>query len=252
MMRTFGIRATTRPQWKARSLLCFCLVLLLAGCMTERVHPDTEYPAVPDQATFLVKKTDYDNYGRPLFTDRLAGRPGKAGEVFTIVHTVHNRPARSFDIAIVEHEKADMNKPLAVIYEWTGKGFEGGMVISQGVFPGGFSGSGSEVAAYLAIKAAPLVIGGVTGFVVGLVASIPETAGELIHVIVNARERVIAYTIYEYDEKGRIKFMKLYPPDGHAEELVKTVFYYTGDSDVPSRTDVTSRVEKKVRTIQYQ
>jgi hypothetical protein len=221
--------------------------------MTERVHPDTEYPAVPDQATFLVKKIDYDNYGRPLFTDRLTSRPAKAGEFFTIVHTVNNRPARSFDIAIVEREKADLGKPLAVIYEWTGKGFEGGMVISEGLYPGnGFSGSGREAAAYLAIKAAPVVIGGVTGFVVGLVASIPETAGELMHVIVNARERVIAYTVYEYDEKGRIRFMKLYPPDGHAEELVKTVFYYTGDSGVPSRTDVMSRVEKKVRTIQYE
>jgi hypothetical protein len=250
-MKTFGIPDAARPNRKARSLLCCCLVLLLAGCVTERVHPVTEYPAVPGQAAYLVKKIDYDNYGRPLFTDRLAGRPGKAGKVFTIVHTVNNRPVRSFDIAIVEHEKADMGKPLAVIYEWTGKGFEGGMVISQGIFPGGFSGSGSEAMVYLAIKAAPLVIGGLTGFVVGLVASIPEAAGELKHVIINAQERVITYTVYEYDEKGRIKFMKLYPPEEHAEELVRTVFYYTRDSDVPSRTDVTSRVEKKVRTIQY-
>jgi hypothetical protein len=251
-MNTFGIPDTARPNRKARSLLCCCLVLLLAGCMTERVHPVTEYPAVPGQAVFLVKKIDYDNYGRPLFMEKLAGRPGKAGKIFTIVHTVSNRPARSFDIAIVEHEKADMGRPLAVIYEWTGKGFEGGLVISEGIFPVGFVGSGREAAAFLAIKAAPLVIGGVTGFVVGVVASIPETAKELMHVIVNARERVIAYTVYEYDEKGRIKFMKLYPPEEHAEELVRTVFYYTGDGDVPSRTDVTSRVEKKVRTIQYQ
>ena len=43
--------------------------------------------------------------------------------------------------------------------------------------------------------------------------------------------------------------MKLYPPAEHAEELVKTEFFYAGDSDVPDRTEVTSLVEKKVRMI---
>lgn len=43
--------------------------------------------------------------------------------------------------------------------------------------------------------------------------------------------------------------MKLYPPVEHAEALVITVFSYTGGSDVPSRTEVNSLIEKKVRTI---
>ena len=88
-----------------------------------------------------------------------------------------------------------------------------------------------------------------TGFVVGIVSSIPETAIELRRVIVNAQEMVMGYTLYEYDEKGRIRSMKLYPPVEHAEELVNTEFHYAGESDVPSKTEVTSRVEHKKRMV---
>jgi hypothetical protein len=224
-------------------------VLILSACMTERVQPVKEYPAVPRQTTFLVKKIAYDDIGRPWFTNTLRDRPGKAGEVFTIVHAVNDRPVRSYDIAILEHQKPDMARPFAVIYEWTGKGFEVGLVISEVFMPQGFSGSGEAALAYLALKAAPIIVGGVTGFVVGIVAALPETAVELKHVIVDTRETVIVYTVYEYDEKGRIKYMKLYPPQEHASELVKTEFLYSGESVDPFRTEVTSVVEKKVRLI---
>jgi len=43
----------------------------------------------------------------------------------------------------------------------------------------------------LAFKAAPLAIGSMTGFVIGIVASIPETFTELGHVIVNTRVKVL-------------------------------------------------------------
>ena len=226
-----------------------CLSPMLAGCMTGRVQPVTEYPSVPRQSTFLVKKVAYDKHGRPQFQERLHWRPGAAGEQFAIVHAVDEKPMRSYDIAIVKEQKPDMNKPLAVVYEWTGKGFEGGLVVAQGLFPNGFSGSGKEAAAYLVVKAAPVVIFGMAGFVVGLVASVPETAAELKHLVVNARETVLGYTVYEYDEKGRIRFMKLYPPVEHAEVLVKTEFFYQDDAVVPFRTEVNSLVEKKMRLL---
>lgn len=217
--------------------------------MTERVNPSVEYPAVERQGSLLVRKVAHDARGRPTFQERLGGRPRSAGERFTIVHTVNDRPVRSYDIAIVEQQKADMSRPLSVVYEWTGKGFEGGMVISGGLYPAAYSGSARDAAAFLAVRAAPVVIGGVSGFVVGVVASIPATAAELGRVIVNARETVISRTVYEYDERGRIRFMKLYPPEEHAAELVKTEFTYAGDNDTPVRTDVRSLVENTVRTI---
>lgn len=233
-------------------LLC-AFAITTQGCMTERVQPATEYPSVPKQSMFLVKKIDYDAHGRPLFRERTGKRPGAAGERFTIVHAVNDRPSRSYDIAIVERQKADMGKPLAVVYEWTGKGFEVGLAISRGMVPSSYSASSGDGAlVFLAAMTAPVVVGGVTGFVVGIVSSIPETVAELRNLLVNARESVIGYAVYEYDEKGRIRFMKLYPPVEHAQELVKTEFHYTGDREEPSKTEVTSLIEKSVRTIRYE
>ncbi len=230
-------------------LLC-SLLLVLPGCMTERVQPITDYPSVPRQSTFLVNKIEYDERGRPLFRHTLGKRPGAAGERFTIVHAVNDKPSRSYDIAIVEQRKADMSRPLAVVYEWTGRGFEGGLAISQGIFPNGYSASSTDGAlAFLAIKTAPIVIGGVAGFVVGIFSSLPETALELKRVIVNARETVLGYAVYHYDEKDRIRFMKLYPPAENAAELVKTEFFYESESKDPYKTVVTSILEKKIRMI---
>ena len=228
----------------------FPFFLLVSGCMTERVNPATEYPFVPRQSAFFVRQVEYDDHGRPLFPVVLGDRPGNAGEVFTSVHAVDNRPVRSYNIVIVKERQADMIKPLAVVYEWTGKGFEAGFSITGNLFRGGVYASGKDALAIVAIEAAPTVIGGVTGFVVGIVSSVPETATELRRVIVNARETVIGYTIYEYDEKGRIRFMKMYSPAGNNAELVKTEFVYEGENRDPIKTEEKSLVEKKIRSIQ--
>jgi hypothetical protein len=101
---------------------------------------------------------------------------------------------------------------------------------------------GGAVAATVVLTAA--------GFVVGLVASVPAAVQELRNVVVNARETVLGYAVYEYDEKNRIKFMQLFPPVEHAEALVKTEFFYEGGGEEPSKTEVTSLVENKVRLVQ--
>jgi hypothetical protein len=240
------------PVVKKSAALVWCALLVLPlGCITERVRPVKEYPFVPKQTTFLVNKIEYDTHGRPLFSHVLSGRPGRSGDRFAIVHAVNDRPVRSYDIAIVDQQKADLTKPFAVIYEWTGRGFEGGLDISGRMFPQGVQiNSRDEALAYLAIMTAPIVIGTVTGFVVGIVSSIPVTATELQHVVVNSRETVIGYTVYEYDAQGRIRFMRTYPPAEHAEALVKTEYFYSGDGRDPFKTEVTSVAENKKRIIQ--
>lgn len=234
---------------RMRTTLVLLSFLAFAGCLTERVQPVAEHPAVQKQSTFLVGKIGYDAHGRPLFGDRLGGRPGSAGEQFAVVHAINDRPSRAYHIAIVEQPKTGPG-PLAVIYSWTGRGFEGGVAIAEGIFPHGATiSSGAEAAAYLAIKTAPVVITTVTGFVVGVIASIPETANELKRVIVSTRETVIDSLEFIYDEKGRIRFMKLYPPVERADALVRTEFFYEGDDDTPARTEATSVAEKKVRVV---
>jgi hypothetical protein len=232
--------------------LSWGFLLVLSGCMTDRVQPVKEYPDVRQQGTFLVKKIEYDGHGRPLFREKIRMRPGGKGDRFALVHTVNDRPVRSFDIAVVEQRKSDKN-PLEVIYEWTGKGYEAGVssgryiVGSVTVDARGGRGSGTiqiggAVAATVVLTAA--------GFVVGLVASVPAAVQELRNVVVNARETVLGYAVYEYDEKNRIKFMQLFPPVEHAEALVKTEFFYEGGGEEPSKTEVTSLVENKVRLVQ--
>lgn len=233
---------------RARAALTFLVTLALGGCFTAQVPPVAEYPAVQNQSIFLVKKIGYDRYGRPEFNDRLNRRPGSAGDTFAVVHAVNGRPLRSYSIAVVP-SNADLTRPFAVIYDWTGRGFEGGVAISSGIFPQGTIQSGEEAAVYLAIKAAPIVIATVTGFVVGVLASIPKTAVELKNIVVNARETITGYTEYSYDERSRIKFMKLYPPGEHVDELVRTDFLYEGGGQAPVRTIVMSVAERKIRTI---
>ena len=223
--------------------------LLAAGCMTERVQPVTEYRAIAKQSTFMTAKIAYDEHGRPVFGERLSRRPGSAGALFTVIHAVDNRPVRAYDIAVVEQPRTGPG-PLAVVYEWTGKGFEGGVAIAEGFFPYGVTANSSEdVAIYLAIKTAPIVIATVTGFVVGVIASIPETATELKRVVMNTREILTGSREFIYDDKGRIRLMMLYPPVEHAEALVRTEFFYEGTGDIPERTEVTSLAEKKVRVV---
>ncbi len=85
---------------------------------------------------------------------------------------------------------------------------------------GDFSGIGMVAMVYVAFKAAPLAIGSMTGFVVGIIASIQETATKPGHVIVSTRLKEVGYAVYEYDEGGRVKFMKIYPPEEHSGKLV--------------------------------
>jgi len=229
-------------------ILCSVVAVVLSGCMTDRIRPVSEHDGASTETTFLVKKIEYDEHGRPLFRERLGSRPSEPGTLFTIVHVVNGRPLRSYDVVVVE-QKADMGKPLEVLYAWTGKGFEGGLAIAEGIFPGGYVGSGREAAVYLAVKVTPVIIGGVTGFLVGLVASIPETAVELRNVLVQGRETLTGYTVYEYDTKGRLIGMKLYPPAEQASELVRTVFTYADGDRVPVKAEVNSVIEKTVRTI---
>jgi hypothetical protein len=162
-----------------------------------------------------------------------SARSERSGEQFTLVHAVNVRVVRSYEIAMLEQQRADMSKPLTVEYIWTGKGFRAGLDIS-GRVAGSFHESGEGAAVYLAIMPAPIIIGGLFGFVVGIVSSIPETTGELRCVIANYREMVMGYTVYEYDETGRIRYMKLFPLAEHTGELVKTEFHYAEDSSVPS------------------
>ena len=235
-----------------RKHLVFCcsLLLILQGCMAGGVRPADRYASAPVRSTLLVEKTDYDGHGRPLFNDVLKKRPSQVDDRFTIVEFSESRPIISYDITIVGEERVELRKPVSVIYEWTGKGFEVGFQISGHFLGGEIHATGRDALVYLAIMTAPIIIGGVTGFVIGVAESIPASASELRKVIVDKREKVTAYTRYEYDEEGRIRSMNLYPPGEYAEALVSTRFMYAGKGREPYKTEVMSVPENKTRVLQ--
>jgi hypothetical protein len=212
-------------------------------------HANLTSDVLPENAVqklVMIGRVEYDVKGRPFFGERLKRRPDEAGAQFTVVRFTGSRAVESYDILVRSEEKPDMMRPLEVIYHWTGEGFQGGMALTQGT---GFSGSARDLAAYMVVRVAAVAVGGVVGFAVGVVESIPEAAAELKKVIVNARESVVSYSRYAYDGQGRIAVMRMYAPGDRPVELVRTEYLYSGTDALPSRTVVTSYPENKVRTI---
>ena len=234
--------------WNKKTIGVLLCLLPISACMTSHVDLDAgTLPGNVEQKLVLIPRVEYDVKGRPFFGQRLKQRPEEAGAQFTAVRFAGSRAVESYDILVRSEEKADMMRPLEVIYHWTGEGFQGGMVLTQGME--GFSGSARELAAYMVVRLVPVAVGGVVGFAVGVAASIPEAAAELKKVIVNARENVVSYTRYAYDEQGRIACMRMYAPGDRPVELVRTDYSYSGTEALPLKTVVTSYPENKVRTI---
>ena len=231
-----------------RTIGLFVGLLFISGCMTGRVDlTASSGQSDAAQKITIVKRIEYDGKGRPFFGVPLKQRPSTAGEQFTLVSYLADRPFQSYDIVVRGEEGPDMSRPFDVIYRWTGDGFQGGMALTQGMQA--YPGSLEALAGYLTVKLVPVAIGSVVGFAVGVAASIPEAAAELKKVVVNARETVVSYTRYAYDGQGRISSMRMYAPGDRPVELVRTAYFYSGAEALPSKTVVTSYPEDKVRTI---
>ncbi len=240
---------TTSECFRTKRTKCLLLGLFfLSGCMTGRVDltASSGWSDTAQKITML-KRIEYDVKGRPFFGVPLEHRPSRAGEQFTLVSYLAGRPYQSYDIVVRGEEGPDMSRPFDVIYRWTGDGFQGGLALTQGMQ--GYPGSLEALAGYLTVKLVPVAVGSVVGFAVGVATSIPEAAAELKKVIVNARENVVSYTRYEYDEQGRIASMRMYAPGDSPVELVRTDYSYSGAEALPLKTVVTSYPEDKVRTI---
>lgn len=232
------------------------LILVLAACAPHKADLTAYYP--PDGQTLAVslfKNIEYDVHGKPAFSTILQKRPSREGEQFVVVQYVGNKPVRSFDI-VVSPESADMTRPLKVIYEWTGRGFEAGVASGKSFTDSLMSeqqkdaaGSPVQTGTEKAMAVGPVILLSVGGFIVGLTASIPATVQELAHVVVSAHEKVISYSVYEYDGTQRLSGMKTYLPTDISHEIIKTDFFYQDDEATPSKTEITSYPENTVRTI---
>ncbi len=224
-------------------------VAALSGCAANRVELDDILPWTDE---IIVREIGYGEKGVPIIGAALAKRPSRPGDRFTVVRLAGGRPVISYDIAVMR-QKQDFAKPFRTVYEWTGTGFRAGAQIT-GVLADGFNsndtcveGEGVTVVE-LAIVAAPVTVGTVGGFVVGLADGIKQTALEMSKVVV-AGEEAVTCTVYEYDHLGRLMFMRMYTPD-HKRELVRTEYWYEGNETAPVRATVLSMAEGKKREIQ--
>jgi hypothetical protein len=232
------------------------LVFVLAACAPHKADLAAYYPpGGQTPAVSLFKNIAYDVHGKPVFSTALQERPSHEGEQFVAVQYVGSKAVRSFDI-IVAPERADMARPFKVIYEWTGKGFKAGVASGKSFADSVMreqqkdaSGSPVQTGTEKAMAVGPVILLSVGGFVVGLAASIPATVQELAHAGVSARERVLSYSVYEYDGKQRLGGMKTYLPTDISHEIIKTDFFYQDNETTPSETQITSYPENTVRTI---
>lgn len=232
------------------TLQSFMIAAILAsGCAMRQA--DLKAPALPgkqQQKVVLVKGVGYDRYGLPKFGAVLKDRPAGPGEQFTLVYEVNNRPAKSFEIAVVGERKPDIMKPVKVLFEWTGKGFIVGASMVYGTGPVQFSYDARTNMVYTTASVAPIVIMATGGFIVGFVAGMFSAGEELSYAIISPKEMVVSSTVYEYDRQGRLKRLRMFLPD-EKTEVVRTEYFYADNEPVPVKAESRSYPEDKVRTI---
>jgi hypothetical protein len=231
-----------------KTFTALCLVsLAAAGCGAKHVVLDKDPASWTSE--IVVRGIGFDDKGLPIIGAALARRPSRSGDRFSLVRLADGLPLISYDIAVVS-QKPDFAKPFRTVYEWTGKGFTLG-ADATGAWADSVmraqAHNRDEAAVQLALLAAPVTLGTVGGFVVGLVDGIRQTALEMGKVVVNGEE-AITCTTYEYDALGRLMFMRMLTPD-RDQELVQTEFWYEGAGTVPVRAMVRSLVEGKEREI---
>ncbi len=243
-----------RQRFGTTLLTVISIVVLTAaatGCAARHAELDDTVSWTDE---IVVREIGYDGRGLPMIPAPLAKRPSHPGDRFSVVRYSHDRPVISYDI-VVKREKPDLAKPFKTVYEWTGRGFKDGAIASGALGILALAGAAADIGPNtkkqtlleLAVVATPVVVATVGGFVIGLGEGIKQTALEANKVVANG-EQAITCTTYEYDHAGRLMYLRMYTPD-RGQELVRTEYFYDDEGPVPSKTEATSLVEKKTRTV---
>ena len=241
------------------ALLVAGLALLGAAACARRVGLK-EQDATVEAKEVVVGALGYDAKGRPVVPEPLSRRPSASGERFTIVRLQRGRPSASFDV-VVTGRRSDFRRPLRAVYEWTGEGLQWGLAASGTLAEsilnapnalgdsGDARGAAAMAALYLVIVVSPTVIGAVGGSAVGLTEGMGLSAQELSKRLSGTRERMVAYTAYSYDARDRLVLARLYAVEG-GKELARTEYRYSGDADVPTRTEITNLQDGKTKVLE--
>lgn len=229
--------------------LLLMMFVFLAGCAPKAADLKAPFlPAEQKPSVVLVKGAGYDRHGLPTFGPVLTERPAKAGDQYTVVYESGARPVKSYEIAVTGERKPDIARPFQALFEWTGKGFTVGASMVWGSGPVRFSYDAKTNMVYTTASVAPIVVMGATGFVVGVVAGVISAGEELRHAVLRPQDAVMSATVYEYDQRGRLKRLRMFLPD-EKTEVVRTEYFYSDGEPAPVKAESKSYPEDKVRTI---
>jgi len=187
----------------------------------------------------LVSGVEFDEYGRPVFGRTLDERPSEPGSLFVMLaRDKQGMVYRSYLVAVTMPKDPDIAQPFKVAYHWTGKGFKKAGKLLKDIFTGEprYEGSQGEVAMYLLVAITGVTILTTGGVVVGILDGTWEAGKEMGKLLITGEEVLASFSTYEYDDKSRIYRMRSYIPGEPPEEIISTLFTYTGGSATPAET----------------
>jgi hypothetical protein len=223
------------------------LLLLLSGCAAQNGQMQ---PADPHLATWYVSPIAYGAYGEPDFTRNvLPNRPTRPNTQFTLVQHLDGRPLRSYDIVITDASQPDMQRPVRILFEWTGNGFLYGLRFSGLMIESLRGVNNLKESAVLVLIVAPPAIGFVGGFVIGLGSSAQALVEELYKIPLTTQETAVTFSEYHHDEEGRLHLVEtfLYPKPHTL--LIKSEYFYRNTERTPCRSRITSYPENITREL---
>lgn len=229
-------------------------MLVFAGCATRHVTISDQHAAT-ELREVLVQQVEYSAKGLPSFLNQVGYRPSEAGDRFTVVQLINDRPASSFDITVVG-PNADFKKPFKIVYKWTGKGFVSGATGSLATLDFSTHGLTQQIIdnkdtalGVVVVVLAPVVVGTVGGFIIGVADGIKTTAEEVGKVVLGNYEQAVTFTTYEYDAYDRLFLMRMFKADETRQELVRTEYLYETDDAQPVKTVITTFLDGTVKTL---
>lgn len=165
---------------------------IFTGCSIKQI--DTNNIANEKEFTLKYSKNIYyDDIEKELVYEELTlNRPSNGS--FKTLYFQDNILKMSFDIQVIDMNKADINKPIKTIKRYTSNGFKVGVqIVGHG---------NSNEPAVLLIP----IITTIGGFTIGVIASTPDILNELKDsIIVDKTEILNHYSIYNYDENNELK-----------------------------------------------
>lgn len=243
------------------TFITFCAICAVFSCtVREQLIPQDRL--FDGKERKLYRTMTYDRYGRPKFAGILDSLPAKAGVDYYIVdyYSGTGRLIRSFQLTIVPFDELlyGPERPLEMIYTWTGKGFVGGVKAvkyTSQIFKGMNTAQVHDArgalvfgAVVVSVIVIPPIIGTVGGFTTGVVKSaLTETERPFL----KFREVFSGYVKYYYDTRGRITEMVQYTPAKKPQKLFSTRYRYRGKEMIPEKTVVEGHSINKSLVVDY-